>query len=197
MSVAKKDQVFPGGTKPISDTELAIIVAAALRRDFGNANSAVKRIGKATNVNLRAIKNWYEARNTPSSGHLLLLARVSPSIFKFVLEQIGGISPSEASPPPKQGDSTPQAVNQSKIYRSENCTINITISPRIAQKLNQRQLWFLSRLQQSEKVKADDIVAQWGASIGSAKSDISGMTRMGLIRFYGAKKTGFYAVISG
>lgn len=113
------------------------------------------------------------------------------------MEQIGGLSPSDASPPIREGDSPPHAANPDKIYRSENCTINITIDPRIAQKLNQRQLWFLSRLQQNEKVKADDIVAQWGASIGSAKSDISEMIRLRLIRFYGAKKTGFYAVIAG
>lgn len=195
MSVAKKDQVFPASWKPISDAELAIVVAAALRRDFGNANSAIKRIGKGTNINLRAIKNWYEARNTPSSGHLLLLARVSPSILKFVLEQIGGLPQTETSARPKEEIISIRAVNQDKIYSTGNCTINITISPRIAQKLNQRQLWFLSQLQQNEKVKADDIAALWGTSIGSAKSDISEMTRMGLIRFYGAKKTGLYKLV--
>jgi hypothetical protein len=59
MSQSKKDQLFPIKPKAISDDELAQIVASALRQDFGDTPSAVKRIGQLTNANLRAIKNWY------------------------------------------------------------------------------------------------------------------------------------------
>ena len=90
MSRSKKDRLFPIKPQPVSDEELAKIVAFALHQDFGDSASAVKNIGRLTNANLRAIKNWYEARNAPSSGHLLLLARSSPSILKFILMQIGG-----------------------------------------------------------------------------------------------------------
>jgi len=90
MSQCKKDQLFPVELRTVSDSELAKFVAVALRQDFGGMTSVVKQIGKLTDANLRTIKNWYEARNAPSSGHLLLLARASPSILKFVLMQVGG-----------------------------------------------------------------------------------------------------------
>lgn len=196
MSLNKKDQVFPGRPKAISDAELAVIVSEALRRDFGDQSSAIKQIGKVTSASLRAIKNWYEARNTPSSGHLLLLARSSPSILQFVIGQVGGEDLLDAfqllGQKPEDEPEPPSPPLTARIYSTENCTINITISPRIAQRLNQRQLWFLSQLQQNERVKADDIANQWGVSIMSAKSDIAGMKKMRLIRFEGSNKTGVY-----
>jgi hypothetical protein len=59
MSQSKKDRLFPVKPQAISDDELAKIVASALRHDFGDSTSAIKRIGQLTNANLRAIKNWY------------------------------------------------------------------------------------------------------------------------------------------
>lgn len=195
MSVTKMDQVFPMKPRAISDAEIAQIVAEALRRDFGDTPSSIKHIGRVTNANLRAIRNWYEARNAPSSGHLLLLAKSSPSILEFFLRQIGGeqlldaftLFSSKTSPP-----EPPKSPKQAKVYSTENCTINLNLPLRIAQKLNVRQLWFLSQLQQEEKVKADDIMAQWDVSVVSAKTDIGQMVQLKLIRFHGARKTGFY-----
>jgi hypothetical protein len=204
MSRAKKDRLFPVKPRAISDAELAQIVAAALRRDFGDTSSAIKRIGQLTNANLRAIKNWYNACHSPSSGHLLLLARSSPSILKFVLEQIGGADLWEMFELRKMS-SERRVLSQMRgcaagIYGEENCTINCTINSRAApgafENLNDRQLWFLEQLQQKRHVKTNDIALQWQISSRTAKTDMAKMVDRGLIRFSGSKKTGCYILLS-
>lgn len=198
MSFTKMDQVFPVKPRPISDAEIAQIVAEALRKDFGDTPSAVKHIGRVTNAHLRAIRNWYEARNAPSSGHLLLLAKSSPSILEFLLMQIGGEQLLDAfqrfSRKPSLEPDPPEASQPSKVYSIKNDTINLALPPRITQCLNARQIWFLSQLQNKEKVKAEDIASQWGVSVPSARRDIGVMVRLKLIRFEGARKTGQYRI---
>lgn len=82
----------------------------------------------------------------------------------------------------------------SKVYSIRNDTINLILPPRIAQRLNARQLWFLGQLQSRGKGKAEDITTQWGVSIASAKRDIGQLARLKLIRFEGARKTGQYRI---
>jgi hypothetical protein len=197
MSYAKKDRPFPIKPKAITDAELAKIVAAALRQDFGKSTSAVKRIGQTTSANLRAIRNWYEAKNCPSSGHLLLLARSSPSILKFVLQQIGGTDLWEMFELRQSTDEPRRSAAQgqsSKIYGEKYFTINVSLPPTAAGKLNQRQLWFLGQLQQKRPVKTGDIAAQWHTTTRTAKADVAKLVGMRLIRFEGARKTGRYAL---
>lgn len=191
MSQSKKDQLFPIKPKAISDAELAQIVASALRQDFGDTPSAVKRIGQLTNANLRAIKNWYQARNTPSSGHLLLLARSSPSILKFILVQIGGedlwdafrlLSSHALATAPE-----PEMPAYTETNPPENVPINVPIKS-----FNERQRWFLILLRRKNKARAEDIAAQFDVSLKTAKRDIEGLKDADKICFIGAKKTGRY-----
>lgn len=193
MSQSKKDQVFPVKPKAVSDAELAQIVASALRRDFGDTASAVKRIGQLTNANLRAIKNWYQARNTPSSGHLLLLARSSPSILKFILVQIGGedlwdafrlLSSHALATAPE-----PEMPVCPDLTIAENVPINVPIKS-----LNERQRWFLILLRRKTKASAEDIADHFGVALKTARRDIEGLKDTGKIRFVGAKKTGQYEI---
>jgi hypothetical protein len=199
MSVVKKDRVFPIKPKAISDTELAQIVARALRKDFGDTPSAVKHIGRVTNANLRAIKNWYEARNTPSSGHLLLLARSSPSILKFLLEQVGGEQLWDAFQrhgSRHQDMQLPQnATSTSEIYTDKFVSINVSIDPSVVGNLNQRQLWFIGRLQQNYPVKTEDISNAWQINPRTAWRDVGALVEMKIIQFTGAKKTGRYILM--
>ncbi|MGD9649164.1 MAG: DeoR family transcriptional regulator [Dongiaceae bacterium] len=194
MSQSKKDQLFPVKPKAISDGELAQIVAMALRQDFGDSASAVKRIGQLTNANLRAIKNWYQARNTPSSGHLLLLARSSPSILKFILVQIGGedlwdafrllSSHALASAP------EPEIPVYDVTNPAENVPINVPIKS-----LNERQRWFLILLKRKNKASAEDIAVHFDVALKTARRDIEGLKETRKIRFVGARKTGSYEII--
>lgn len=192
VSYVKRDQVFPSAPKAISDIELAEIVGSALKADFGDNGSAIKQIGRLTNANLRAIKNWYQGRHAPSAGHLLLLARSSPSLLRFVLGQVGGADLFDAVELLGNANKYRQ---DNTIYSAENCTIDENIVPQLMRMLNQRQHWFLLQLQQRRHVRADDIVKEWGVSIRSAKSDIGGLLKLNKIRYVGAKKTGFYSTV--
>lgn len=189
MSQSKKDQLFPIKPKAISDAELAQIVASALRQDFGDTPSAVKRIGQLTNANLRAIKNWYQARNTPSSGHLLLLARSSPSILKFILVQIGGKDLWDAFRLLSSHALATAPEPEMPVNTETNPPENVPIKS-----LNQRQRWFLILLRRKNKARAEDISAHFDVSLKTAKRDIEGLKDVGKIRFIGARKTGRYEI---
>ncbi len=194
MSHSKKDRLFPIKPQAVSDDELAKIVASALRHDFGDSASAVKRIGQLTNANLRAIRNWYEARNTPSSGHLLLLARSSPSILKFILQQIGGEDLWDAFqllshhalatvPEPESDGYIDKTVN-------ENVPINVPLKS-----LNDRQRWFLILLRRKKGACAEDISEHFDVAIKTARRDIESLKKAGKLRFVGARRTGRYEIM--
>lgn len=194
MSHSKMDRSFPIKPRAISDEELAKIVAAALRRDFGETASAIKRIGQLTSSNLRAIKNWYEARNAPSSGHLLLLARSSPSILKFILEQIGGEDLWDAFQLLSHHDQTlvvePKEEDFEDIFTDKNVPINVPLKS-----FNDRQRWFLILLKRKNKACAEDITEHFDVAIKTARRDIEGLKDAGKIRFMGSKRTGRYEIM--
>lgn len=193
MSRSKKDRLFPIKPQAVSDDELAKIVAMALRHDFGESASTIKRIGKLTNANLRAIKNWYEARNAPSSGHLLLLARSSPSILKFILMQIGGEDLWDAFRLLSSHDLASAPEPDMLVITDENDAKNVPINVPL-KTLNERQRWFLILLRRKNKARAEDIAAHFDVSLKTAKRDIEGLKDVGKILFVGARKTGRYEV---
>ncbi len=184
MSRSKKDRLFPGGANRITDLELAELVAAALRQDYGDLPSAVKQIGRRTGANLRAIKNWYEARHAPSSSHLLTLARSSPGILKLVLEQVGGSDLFDAFQL-LGGQSAAQKI------RPPHVPINVPIKTSLPI-LNERQSWFLEALENEIQVRITDIAARYGVSLKTAKRDVAWLKSCNLILFIGARKTGRY-----
>jgi hypothetical protein len=191
MSVSKKDQVFPTKSAAITDTELARLIATGLRTDYGDSTSAIKVIGLKTGASLRAIKNWYSGKNTPSSSHLLTLARSSPSILQIVLEQIGGTDLRDAfallnTDEKKSAREKPRKITE-KFFR-----IEVELSARIAKNLNQRQLWFLTRLGQGEQLKSSAIATEWGVTDRSARADVAALADLELIKLAGSRKAGWY-----
>jgi hypothetical protein len=86
MSSEKMGKVFPAKT---ADKKLTELVAAALRQDYGDSTTAIKKIADQTGEGMHAIKRWFEGRNTPSANHLLILAKSSPSVLRVVLELVG------------------------------------------------------------------------------------------------------------
>lgn len=199
MSFHFLDRSFPLKQRAASDTELAQIVSAALHEDFGETSSWIKQIGRLTGANPRAIKNWSEARNAPSSGHLLLLARSSPTLLRFILEQIGGEDLRDAFLLLKgriKIDDAKQKLNESsEIYSDKLVTIKVSINPEETDNMNERQLWFLGAVQYGHKPKAEDIAKTWRVTPRTAKRDLAGLLEKGLIIFTGAKKTGWYEII--
>lgn len=187
------DRSFPINPRAISDKALAKIVASALRQDFGKTASAAKRIGQLTNANLRAIKNWYEAKNAPSSGHLLLLARSSPSILKFILKQIGGEDLWDAFHLLSRHNSGKNHYPQNAINFDNSAGQNVPLNVPL-KSTSARQRWFLVLLKRKNTACAGDIAGHFDVAIKTARRDIESLKDMGRIRFTGAKRTGRYQI---
>lgn len=202
MSLAEMDQVFPLFKSSFSSQELAQNISAALRRDCGGTRHAIKRLSKQLNVKPRTVKNWYEARNTPSLLHLLQLARVSSSLAGFLLEQIGGADLRRTfERTQKKNERVRRRLEMEKganIYRSTfkiSRSTFLTLNPgRNPKKPNRRQAWFLEMLRCGKRLKAEDLAAACDVSRSTAKSDIAGLVRKRCIRFRGARKNGWYEI---
>lgn len=94
MSFPKKGNSFPRrgrGGRPPGDgassgaAEFSAAIAAALRRELGSTNAAIKTAATWTNTNDRTVKNWFAGRSTPSGLHLVALARHSDEVLYLVL----------------------------------------------------------------------------------------------------------------
>lgn len=193
MSPPKKDRNFPVGTGLSSDAQLAEIIASALRQDFGDTPSSIKQIGRLTSANLRAIKNWYDAKNAPSSRYLLILAQTSPTILRFILMQVGGedlwdvFDMFQRNPPSFPMPSAPP-VPPKKRRRS--VTMDVTsASPQ------ERKQWFLQQLENGVKTCATDLAAHWGITLRTARRDISDLLRDGGAIFRGSRRNGRYEAL--
>lgn len=194
MSLSKKDRNFPAGNGLSSDAQLAEIIAGALRQDFGDTPSAIKQIGRLTKAHLRAIKNWYIAKNAPSSRYLLILARMSPSILRFILMQVGGedlwdvfdLSQRHGLKPPKP----PEDEEEVDAAKTSVTTTVISRSPR------ERRKWFIKQLATGRQVTAEDLMARWNVNLRTARRDISGLVAAGLVTFRGSRKNGAYELVA-
>jgi hypothetical protein len=94
MSLTKKDRKFrsgsgkgflPGGEPPQEEMRFAIVVANALRREFGDSAGAVKEVARLTRANERAAKNWFDAKNAPNGALLIRLIEHSDDVLESVL----------------------------------------------------------------------------------------------------------------
>lgn len=194
MSQAKKSQVLPLKPQVVSDDQMAKIVAMALRQDYDNMSSSIKQISRATNASIWTVKNWYEGRNAPSSGHLLLLARSSQSLLKFLLMQIGGEELWEAfrflSHHPAALAPDPKILTLEDETPLKNVPINVPIKS-----LNERQRWFLLHLRRKSDARAEDIAYHFAVTVKTARRDIALLKQAGRIFYTGSNKTGHYAIM--
>ena len=92
MSLTGKDRKVQskfGKTFPdeIGDNQLSIAeaIAEALKSEFGTSAGSVKTVGRVTQANGRAVKNWFEGNNAPSGENLVCLLRHSDRVLNAVL----------------------------------------------------------------------------------------------------------------
>jgi transposase len=180
------------------DLKMAQLIASALRADYGDKNSSIKMISKHVDASLSTIKKWYGGHNPPNSKHLIMLARSSPSILQVLMTliekpELWQLYQSQLLAVNQQ-ETCDTKTSSSDIYTAENCGINLVVAANMISKLNVRQLWFLEYVQKGVKVKAKDIIREYGVSLRTAQDDIVKLTKLRLIRFVGAKKTGRYWV---
>ncbi len=187
MSHPQMGNILPNKTAASMDREIAARVNVILRREYQDMSSSLKEIGRATGIASHTIKRWYEGRNAPSAGHLIILALHFPAVLKMILD-LSGYEYLACHVDQPGNVSVPQDAAEN------NGTLNDTINSE-PPNLNERQLWFLEGLRAGQALTADDICRQWSAFLRTARRDIADLKDRGLIRFEGAKKTGYYEII--
>ena len=95
MSFTKKDRTirsisgisFPAGSGggPGDKSRFALVIAAALHREYGDTHAAVKTVVALTGANERAVKNWFAAKNGPSGDFVVALCRHSDEVLHTFL----------------------------------------------------------------------------------------------------------------
>jgi len=80
---------LPESSIPIDPAEFARVIASALRQDFGGTGSAVKVIAALTGAHERAVRNWFERKNSPAGFHLVALMRCSDRVLDAMLHFSG------------------------------------------------------------------------------------------------------------
>jgi len=73
------------------EESIAAEIAKSLRQDFPTVKIAATAIAKQVETNMETIKKWYNGSNMPSAANLIILARVSPSVRRVVLDFIDGV----------------------------------------------------------------------------------------------------------
>ena len=194
MSYKKMGNIFPVKTTTTLEQEIAVRINQILREHHEDQSSAIKKICGKTGIGCNTIRRWYEGRNPPSSGHLIILALHYPAVLKMILElsEYGYLASHILSLPAtgeKEGYASDPFLNDGK-----NVTINVTIKSDVAN-LNERQVWFLEGLKKGQNVTAHDICQQWPDGLRTARRDIARLKEMKLIRFTGGRKAGRYEII--
>ena len=198
MSRKKMDRTFPAEIKVFSDEILSKIIAFSLRQDFGCGESAVKKIGRKTGTNLRAVRNWYEAKNTASTKHFVALVQISPTLKRWLLEDILICNP-EANSEEKRNSKNvkvsaliPSWITD--IYTDTNVGINVPRNVPI-KNLGVRQEWFLVQLRNGQRSSAQDIAAYFNVKIRTAERDIAGLKDRGHITYIGSRRSGYHRIL--
>mgnify|MGYP007071973578 CR=1 FL=1 len=96
MSFQKKDRTFQPETRKFGPTlssgvspSFAEAISLALRTEWGASPSARKEVGLITGANERAVRNWFEAKNSPSGENLIRLLAHSNAVLTTVLTLSG------------------------------------------------------------------------------------------------------------
>ncbi len=193
MSFTKIDPLFPGLNEEITNEKLAEIVAYSLQEDFGQCTSTIKTIGQTTGANLRTIRNWNDGLKVPSSLHFVQLLQASPTLRKWFLSYLFGedfwddyrlIKGLEQS-----------SLNSMKTQSGDAKTGQNDVPINVPINLNERQKWFLIKLESDKNTAAEDIAQQFNVTKKTAKRDISDLKAKHMIQFHGSRKTGCYEII--
>lgn len=81
--------VHPGFQTEPPCIPYAAAIAAALRQELGDTNSAIKIAMRWTHASERTVKYWFAGSRGPSGEHLILLARHSDAVFGALLVLTG------------------------------------------------------------------------------------------------------------
>lgn len=185
-----------------SAKDYAELIADALRQEHGSTHRTVKTIMGWTGASERSVKNWLSGEFGPSGYFLMRLCVKSPAVRGLVMELLA--EPDKIAP--NLCDSSIEAVTimptSAESWGLERAgpdanrdTIRDIIrdidvpNPHL---LNERQAWFLTRVENGDHCCAADLAAHWNVSEKTARRDIALMKNWELIRFVGTFRRGHY-----
>lgn len=180
----------------ITNISVAEMISEALRAEHKQDSSSVKQIRAKTEISRHTISKWYQAVNAPKSAHLLELASIYPEVLKGVLFMIGRQDLWRYSVlkgiPRKMGKKGDMKMDQSSLYSDSFVHMDVIVNRELAIQMNERQLWFVSELQNGRRIRANDITKVWDKTLRTARRDILEIIERGIIEYCGANKNGHY-----
>jgi hypothetical protein len=87
MSLPKEgrnNQTVPGNVFPTAG-RFSDAIAAALHRQYGDTQGAIKTVVGVTGATERTVKNWFQAKNGPNGEFLIRLCRHSDHVLETIL----------------------------------------------------------------------------------------------------------------
>jgi hypothetical protein len=200
MSANKTCNEFQKLHSKITEEKIAKIIKKVLRENFPEDKLGIRQISNKTNIDERSVWNWYNGLYAPSLLNFIMLSQKFPDVIKAYLElcnmpEIWDIYQNYyhlIDIINKDAKIIKYEESYSDIFPESHVTINFSIIKKLPNVLNERQKWFLQELRSEAKTNASDLSEKWDVSIRTAKRDIQGMKKRGLIYFSGSKRYGKY-----
>lgn len=191
MSQKLYGHIRPSFQEAYLEKKVGELVSRALREEHEREASPMKQISKKTSIAPDSVKRWYTSKKPPSLGHFLMLVQNYPEILKAFLGMVGhGYLAAHVGPVAvanNEGETLPSVA----VFRDISDIPNVPKNP-----LNERQAWFLIRLQRTGEARAEDIAAHFKVALKTARRDIEGLKMTGKVRFIGSKRMGAYEIIN-
>lgn len=187
MSQQKRDHMWSSFQEEFLEEKMGKWVSGILRNEHEKESSPVKKISQKTGIPPTTIKKWYTSKKPPSIGHFVMLAQKYPAILKAFLEVSGHGYLTAYIRSPTGANDTSQMPPSEVIIRDIQNVPNVP--------LNERQAWFLIRLQSTRNARAEDIAEHFKVAIKTARRDIEGLKMAEKIHFVGTRRTGNYEII--
>jgi len=180
-------------------------IAELLRKEHGDSHRAIKQIMRQTHASERTVKHWLSGQHGPDTVFFLRLVVSSPVIRAFILGIIEGPVAAKLSGPVNRyalaaarsayvvgefagGRRSADHRHNDPIDGPNRDPMN---DPDRAE-LNERQYWFLARVEEGSRCGASEIMALWQVSLKTARRDIATLKTANLICYVGSRRRGRY-----
>ena len=191
MSQKLYGHIRPSFQEAYLEEKVGELVSRALREEHEREASPMKQISKKTSIAPDSVKRWYTSKKPPSLGHFLMLVQNYPEILKAFLSMVGHGYLAAHVRPAAVANSEGETLPSVAVFRDIPDISNVPKNP-----LNERQAWFLIRLQRTGEARAEDIAAHFKVALKTARRDIEGLKMTGKVRFIGSKRMGAYEIIN-
>jgi hypothetical protein len=220
----KTGKRFPGGNdRENGGLGYAAIIAGALAKELGDTHRAAKVLMGWTGAGERTVKHWLAGLHGPTGDHLLVLMQESDAVFEAILaainrrdaaiaarmlaaerslQEVASLMQLEQVRPPVSdklaangpepgGARGPNDRENDRNRDRDHDRERVDASPRSSL----RQSWFLEVLRAGRRVGAAELAERWSISEKTARRDIANLKAIGVIEFFGSRRSGRYRAI--